>query len=115
MFIDFAKIYVKSGDGGDGADDGEPSEPAGDALVDRSGWITVRGVQSLTDWQRLRQALSDLGPMRSVALRVASDDRVQFEVDFAGGRSQLIRSVTGVEGLSECEEPAAESPTFCFR
>ncbi len=104
-----------AGDGGDGADDGEPSEPAGDALVDRSGWITVRGVQSLTDWQRLRQALSDLGPMRSVALRVASDDRVQFEVDFAGGRSQLIRSVTGVGGLSECEEPAAESPTFCFR
>ncbi|HCK27286.1 MAG TPA: hypothetical protein DHW52_08880, partial [Alcanivorax sp.] len=44
-----------AGDGGDGADDGEPSEPAGDALVDRSGWITVRGVQSLTDWQRLRQ------------------------------------------------------------
>lgn len=104
-----------AGDGGDGADDGEPSEPAGDALVDRSGWITVRGVQSLTDWQRLRQALSDLGPMRSVALRVASDDRVQFEVDFAGGRSQLIRSVTGVGGLSECEEPAAASPTFCFR
>jgi hypothetical protein len=27
----------------------------------------------------------------------------------------LIRSVTGVGGLSECEEPAAESPTFCFR
>ena len=53
--------------------------------------------------------------MRSVALRVASDDRVQFEVDFAGGRSQLIRSVTGVEGFSECEEPAAESPTFCLR
>ena len=82
---------------------------------DRSGWITVRGVGSLSDWQRLRRALSDLGPMRSVALRVASDDRVQFEVDFAGGRSQLIRSVTGVEGLSECEDPAAESPTFCFR
>ena len=100
---------------GDKADDGKPSEPAGDALVDRSGWITVRGVHSLSDWQRLRQALSDLGPMRSVALRVASDDRVQFEVDFAGGRSQLIRSVTGVEGFSECEEPAAESPTFCLR
>ena len=71
--------------------------------------------QSNFSADEMRQALSDLRPMRSVALRVASDDRVQFEVDFAGGRSQLIRSVTGVGGLSECEEPAAESPTFCFR
>ncbi|MEQ8259328.1 MAG: DUF2066 domain-containing protein [Alcanivorax sp.] len=103
--------------GVDDAGDGGPARPAPttEALVDRSGWITVRGVRSLSDWQRLRQALADLGPMRSVALRVASDDRVQFEVDFAGGRSQLIRSVTGVEGLSECDDPAAESPTFCFR
>jgi len=107
-----------SGDGGGETNEGVPARPAPttDALVDRSGWITVRGVRSLSDWQRLRRALAELGPMRSVALRVASDDRVQFEVDFAGGRSQLIRTVSGVAGLSECDEPsAAESPTFCFR
>ena len=81
----------------------------------RSARLAVEGPTYPSSTRRLRQALSELGPMRSVALRVASDDRVQFEVDFAGGRSQLIRSVTGVGGLSECEEPAAESPTFCFR
>lgn len=89
--------------------------PAGKALVDKSGWITVRGVRSLSAWHRLRQALAEMAPMRSVALRVASDDRVQFEVNFAGGRSQLIRSVAGVEGLSECQDPAYETPTFCLR
>ena len=83
--------------------------PTGD---EERGGIVAFSVQ---DAANFNQALSDLGPMRSVALRVASDDRVQFEVDFAGGRSQLIRSVTGVEGLSECDDPAAESPTFCFR
>jgi uncharacterized protein len=110
-------VSAATGDGGGEVDVAgpSPSAPTTDALIDRSGWITVRGVRRLSDWQRLRQALSDLGPMRSVALRVASDDRVQFEVDFAGGRPQLIRSVTGVEGLSECEAPAAQSPTFCFR
>lgn len=116
------RYSVGSGAGtdNDGAVDAGPgapprAAPTTDALVDRSGWITVHGVRRLSDWQRLRQALAELGPMRSVALRVASDDRVQFEVDFAGGRAQLIRSVARVEGLSECEDPAAESPTFCLR
>ncbi len=105
------------GAGGDNDDDAGPSEPvpASDALVDKSGWITVRGVGSLSAWHRLRRALADLGPMRAVALRVASDDRVQFEVDFAGGRAQLIRSVAGVEGLDECQDPASDTPTFCYR
>jgi len=101
-----------AGDGGDGDENGDT---VGAALVDKSNWITVRGVESLRDWQRLRQALADLGPMRSVALRVASGDRVQFEADFAGGRSQLVRSVAGVEGLRECDDPAVASPTFCYR
>lgn len=101
----------------DRAADTNPSSPVSttDALVDKSDWITVRGVRSLTAWHRLRQALAELLPMRSVALRVASDDRVQFEVDFAGGRSQLIRSVAGLEGVNECGEPTSESPTFCYR
>ncbi len=106
------------------AGDGGPTPPpviggdnpaGGDILLRDDRVITVRGVSTLSAWHRLRTELTDLGPVRDVALRVASDDRVQFEMAFSGGRAELARLVSSLDALRDCGDPAAPPLTYCLR
>lgn len=88
--------------------------PTGEILIRDDRVITVRGVRTLKQWHDLYRALSEPGPVHGVALRVASGDRVQFTMDFNGGRAQLHYLVSGVGGLRECDDGAAAPLTYCL-
>ncbi|MBM7334341.1 MAG: DUF2066 domain-containing protein [Alcanivorax sp.] len=112
-----------NGDAASGASDGGVTPPpvftgdapTGDVLIRDDRVVTVRGVRTLKQWHDLYRALADSGPLRGVALRVVSDDRVQFELDFSGGRAQLERLMAGVAGLTACGDAAAPPLTYCLR
>ena len=94
---------------------GGDNPAGGDILLRDDRVITVRGVSTLSAWHRLRTELTDLGPVRDVALRVASDDRVQFEMAFSGGRAELARLVSSLDALRDCGDPSAPPLTYCLR
>lgn len=88
--------------------------PSGEVLIRDDRVITVRGVRTLKQWHELYRALSEPAPVHGVALRVASDDRVQFAMDFNGGRAQLHYLVSGVGGLRACDDDAVARLTYCL-
>ncbi|GAA5128239.1 DUF2066 domain-containing protein [Alloalcanivorax gelatiniphagus] len=122
-----AERYSLGGDGGSGNAQGTDRDgatpppviagqtPSGEVLIRDDRVITVRGVRTLKQWHDLYLALADLGPLRGVALRVASADRVQFELDFSGDRAQLERLMAGLPGLTGCTDASSPPLTYCLR
>ncbi|MFP1679829.1 DUF2066 domain-containing protein [Alloalcanivorax sp. C16-2] len=101
--------------GGDEPESTAPDTAGGDILLRDDRVITVRGVDTLGAWHRLYQELADLGPVRKVALRVVSDDRVQFELAFSGDRAELARLVASLDAVRDCGDPTAPPLTYCLR